>query len=156
MLFWVKLNLGFLVAFGWMILLTISLDEFFHPMSAFLGWKIAENLVLSFRALCRQLTVPEWQFLYRRFPEVQKHILYLSGPNMSQQCISPFRLGLYWASQTSVVTVPLTPQGKLSCQASKSHVSRNNCYSQRSRILPYSILPTVWAKVILWNNDEWW
>lgn len=139
MLFWVKTE-------SWVpcsIWLNGSFDHFLWMsssihMSAFSDWKSAENMVLSLTALCRQSTVPDWKFLYRWFPAVQKHTLYLSGPKMSQQCISPFRLGLYWASQTAMVTVPLTPESKLSCGASKSHVNRNNYYSQRSGILPYS------------------
>lgn len=120
-----------------MVLLTISFGWVLPFTSTFLDWKSAENMVLSLTALCRQ-TVLEWKFFHRWFPAVQKYTLYLSGPKMSQQCISPFRLGLYWASQTAMVTVPLTPEGKLSCKASKSHVNRNSYYSQRSRILPCS------------------
>lgn len=45
---------------------------------------------------------------------MQNNTLYLSGPTMSQLCLSPIRLGSYYTSQTAVVTAPLTPEGSLS------------------------------------------
>jgi hypothetical protein len=114
---------------------------FFCPREYFLGLKINWEHSLDLTAPELPAGCPQNESFCRKdFPDIQNNTLYRSSPKMSQLCLSPIRLGSYWASQSAVVTSPLTPEGNVSYEASKSCVNRINHYSQGSRrTLPYSI-----------------